>query len=436
MDWTEHLLTWKPNGSVDLGTDRARLRLGSDEVDAEITLSLDLLPKPTFGFSLRDDGQLSSDALSAVLSGASAELELAPGSGAAQVSVSQMTLGAEAEISGRLLNGTLHQGRGGECADVVFHLLNFPDVLSQPSPGKLQPGIALNADGYRVEIVPVPDSAKLSKRLRSEGGYAVTHWGRVSCLDGGSLTRERSLEVLRCVAHFLSFARGAWTGVCLPTAIDADGEVLWRDLSHRAVDRWKGVVTWLDLHNGQVLSDLYQAFWARWQEDDWREVIRTALYWYLRSNGPGGGVDGGVILTQATLERLAWVTLVERGGLLSEAGFERLPAADCLRIHLSRLEVDLAIPASLEELSALGREFGWDGPKAVTEIRNNLVHPGRKKGRLTGRKLPYAEVWTLGQWYLELSLLHMFDFRGPYNDRTRGSVWPGDAVLAPWEVSG
>jgi hypothetical protein len=156
------------------------------------------------------------------------------------------------------------------------------------------------------------------------------------------------------------------------------------------------------------------------------------LYWYFRSNSTSSGVDGSLILTQAALEHLAWRELVEHRRNISGDGFERLNAADQLRLYLSDMSIPLELPDSLEELTRLAGEFNWDGPAAFTEIRNNLVHPGRKRRRLNERKLPYFEAWLLGQWYFELALLKMFDFRGVYHNRTRPQTWIGDVESVPW----
>jgi len=39
---------------------------------------------------------------------------------------------------------------------------------------------------------------------------------------------------------------------------------------------------------------------------DWKEAVRTAVYWYVRADTNHVGPDGAIILLQAALERLAW----------------------------------------------------------------------------------------------------------------------------------
>ncbi len=42
------------------------------------------------------------------------------------------------------------------------------------------------------------------------------------------------------------------------------------------------------------------------------------------------------------------------------------------------------------------------------------------------------EGWLLGQWYLELILLQLFDFNGKYANRTTKLRYVGHVELVPW----
>jgi hypothetical protein len=240
------------------------------------------------------------------------------------------------------------------------------------------------------------------------------------------------MDALQRVQQFLSFARGAWTGVALPMGLDEGGEVCWRDFRNGLLDRWVGRISWADRHNMQVLRPAYSGFASKWADKYWRPVLQRAIYWYLRSNNSSAGVDGCIILTQAALEYLAWSYLVETDKSLSDRGFERLPAADRLRLLLSSLEIPLEIPHTLQTLAAACRGLGWDGPRAFTELRNDLVHPARKKRPLGPGRPPYYEVWSLGQWYVELVLLRLMDFTGVYHERVGPARWMGEVVPVPW----
>jgi hypothetical protein len=132
-----------------------------------------------------------------------------------------------------------------------------------------------------------------------------------------------------------------------------------------------------------------------------------------------------LILVQAALERLSWELLVRHKEILSADGFSRLPAADQIRLLLAQCSIPLSVPAALEEIIAAARQFNWnDGPQALVETRNKVIHPPKKEGagqktKTVRPELPIYEACLLGQWYLELVLLRLFDFTGRYLNRTR-----------------
>ncbi|HJM42186.1 MAG TPA: hypothetical protein QF870_02550, partial [Nitrospinota bacterium] len=179
--------------------------------------------------------------------------------------------------------------------------------------------------------------------------------------------------------------------------------------------------SWFDTMNGQILSEVFPGFWDRFNNPIGQETIRTVLYWYLRSNahGSGAGVDGGLILTQAALERLTYYL-----------GHRGKSAAERVRKALTVMQINTGIRRNCQKLRALARKNGWqDGPYALTEIRNDLIHPKQKYGNtLSGS---YYEGWNLGQWYVELMLMHLFSHNGRYGNRIT-QTWEGEVVSVPW----
>jgi hypothetical protein len=72
-----------------------------------------------------------------------------------------------------------------------------------------------------------------------------------------------------------------------------------------------------------------------------------------------------------------------------------------------------SIPGQLHELHDVGMPLSWDGPEAVSEIRNSLAHPAR-----SGQEGVAFEASQLAMWYLEMALLYLFDFKGECANRT------------------
>jgi hypothetical protein len=85
----------------------------------------------------------------------------------------------------------------------------------------------------------------------------------------------------------------------------------------------------------------------------------------------------------------------------------------------------------------VAKQLHWvDAPQAFTEVRNALVHANPNKRQklqgLTGRAM--LEVWNLGVWFLELTLLRIYGYTGSYGNRLNMQRWQGEVEPVPWAV--
>ena len=173
----------------------------------------------------------------------------------------------------------------------------------------------------------------------------------------------------------------------------------------------------------------------RWANDDWREALHEVIYWYLNANYSSWsrGIDAGVILTQAAIERLSYEFAVKDRRLITVDGYKNLWASDRFRLLFSSMKLPLDIPAETPELQKLASkgQMNWlDAPHALTEVRNSLVHPEHKKrGQLSAS---YYEAWNLGLWYLEMGLLAICGYSGIYGNRLK-QRWVGQVEDVPWK---
>jgi hypothetical protein len=161
---------------------------------------------------------------------------------------------------------------------------------------------------------------------------------------------------------------------------------------------------------------------TRWSDADWKQVLQLAIDLYVTANHQESS-QIGLVIAQSALELLAWAILVERRQTLSPEGFEKLAAADTVRLLLELAGVPRAIPAALNALASTsppGQKGGtWrDGPHAVTDLRNGMVHPTKsRRVKLGVPTLPWFEAARLSLWYVELVLLRLLDYEGPYRNR-------------------
>jgi hypothetical protein len=169
-----------------------------------------------------------------------------------------------------------------------------------------------------------------------------------------------------------------------------------------------------------------------WSLDDWREALHEVIYWYLNANYSSRGIDAGIILTQAAIERLSYQFAVKEKRLVTSEGFKNLWASDKFRLLFSSLEIPLDIPPETPVIQTLAnnQKMKWlDSPHALTEIRNSLVHPEHKKrGQLSDA---YYEAWNLGLWYLEMGILAICGYNGTYGNRLKQRR-VGQVESVPW----
>jgi hypothetical protein len=113
---------------------------------------------------------------------------------------------------------------------------------------------------------------------------------------------------------------------------------------------------------------------------------------------------------------------VEDQKIISNNGFNDLPAADKIRLLLASYQIPLDIPPYLSALSQLAKANNWlDGPECLVGMRNALLHPqpkNRKKVQSASNVAIY-EVWNLGLRYLDFIFLKLFNYEGVYRNRLK-----------------
>ena len=298
---------------------------------------------------------------------------------------------------------------------VEFSVLNFPKFFGGQDK-RVQVGnewrvlgsALLRVEGWEIEVSAITTLHEIEKKLKAEGGYAITHTGTVQRLDGGDFAAQDVEPLLSALRWFLSFARGAFCGLTLVVGKDAKGEPAWeRWGTHRVTEWFAPPASWFDSRNGYILADAFPGFWKLFQERE--RFVRMVVGLYLNANlgSHGVGYDCGLILTQAALERFSCRDPHLKTGEQIKKGLRK--------IGLSEEALSL-LPEGCPELAALGSKHGWKhGPHALVEMRNNLVHPRDKYGNVSSGA--YYEASNLGQWYLELALLSSCGYEGKCANR-------------------
>lgn len=344
--------------------------------------------------------------------------------------------GFEADFAFARAALSLCPDRRARLSRAVFHIFNFPDFLSSGNGSRdlryktkrrmsRLGRVVLSHDPWEIEIQAHPKTAALVKQLNAEGGHAITHIGLLKRSDGRSFTIAAAERAIYDLYRFLSFARGQWTQVFGIAGFNVRDELVYQGWQQRISSPWGGPFSWFDANNGTTLVQAYDGFVRLVRDAKLGEAVDAALYWYLRSNrgGDSEGVDGGVILSQAALERLSVAVLNKNGLPTNGYASERIYQA------LELCQIPSAVPTALSRLSA-----NWtDGPLAITKVRNELVHP---KERLPDKPGAYAfEAWQLAQWFVEMFVLRLAAYDGVYGNRLRLNRWVGQIEPVPWAQS-
>ncbi len=325
-----------------------------------------------------------------------------------------------------------------ETKRIIFHLFNFVDFIGSDSSIKTQGDsrkrishINLSWNLYQIKIESLFSTKESIEILKHEGGYRLTQVGNIEKSDGSSFSDEEQKDLLEGLRYFISFAKGSWCSPVCPVGLNASDEKVWYSLNSPD-KQWQSHSSWFDSQHASDLEELFPLFMDTWKKENWKSTIKEILYWYLNANDPSRGVDAGLILSQAALERLSFEYVVNEKKLLSSKGFKDIWASDKFRVLFSSLDIPLEIPLALTNLTQSSNSNNWsDAPYALTQIRNSLIHPEHKKHGQISTDL-FIESWNLSLWYLEMAILAICGYSGTYANRLTDQRWVGSVENVPW----
>jgi len=263
---------------------------------------------------------------------------------------------------------------------LIFHLFNFIDLSgtrrsNERDGATMHPieHVDLICDEWNIELKSLPSTRGNIKTLKEEGGYRLTHVGGIKKADGISFTGKEATDCLQAVRFFLSLAKGGWCEPICAVGFDTSDSRVWESWSSPR-EPWHVPFTWFDARNGIQLASLFPGFMEKWKNSDWSEALHEVIYWYLNANFSSRGIDAGIILTQAAIERLSFEYAVKDKRLLTANGFKDLWASDKFRLLFSSLGIPIEISKDTPNIETLSKKINWlDAPQALTEIRNSLA---------------------------------------------------------------
>lgn len=345
-----------------------------------------------------------------------------------------------------IVDGRASLGMERSLERLRFGVLNFPDI-PLPEPLEYEGGVVagvvhFEGGGWKVRLeVRASERRALSRRLREEGGYAVTHVGELWRTDGTTFDAAEGEAALQAITTSLSFIRGAWSPTILPIGLDGAGEVIWSSWNRPRADPWNAPHTWSDDVDGRGIAKVCSAMLKQSEDPCWQEVLRRVVSYYLEANRSGESppfLESRIVNAQAGLELLAWALLDD--GCRQAVGEEREGGSGFekrLREMLRRSHIPADIPRHLKALETWKQQEQWkasEGP--VSQARIRVVHPRRRDGSFGIPREAFVEVWLLAVWYLELLILRRLNYNGQYVSRIDYLSPERPAVPVPWAARG
>jgi hypothetical protein len=258
--------------------------------------------------------------------------------------------------------------------------------------------------------------------LAQGGRYGVTHLLSARRIDGQPFDLESARSLLLDRLHrFLSFLTGRRIGIGIICGLDAQAGCLWQswELSHHG--------PW---HDARIFN-----CWPIQLDRGMPDALWPGFIRWIHSPVWAVATDTGIILSQVALERLCFVYLTEAApSKLSRTACKKLSALEMLEMTAGQLGLPSVIP---QQMAGRITTTGTDQltvAKVITAVRNNEVHP-KKNPEVQAESY---DAWNLAQWYLELMILRLCGYAGPYNDRAQQCVarWRMGPVQTPWSTGG
>lgn len=267
-------------------------------------------------------------------------------------------------------------------------------------------------EDWHIVLGTLEETYDLQEKLEVQGGYGVTHICKVERLDNTQFNLDKGYEIINAFVYYLSFVRGIWLAPLFVSGFDAKGSQIleeWRTPTINA-DSWQSPNYSCVEPDSTEIVDIFSGFMKKWQDPDWKEVIKNAIQWYLESFKHQTGYNTSIILIQAALEKIAWAYL-NINKCVTSGDFRSLQASGQIRLLLKFLNISLisSDSESLPKIKFSAKERNWiDTVQALTEIRNAAIHPS-SKGFSPSEEI-MQEAYSIGHHYLLQCLLKLFEY--------------------------
>lgn len=349
--------------------------------------------------------------------------------------------GPNNRVNGRV-KGPITHGEDQNLSYLIFHVVNFCGFCCGPTSNRetsIQNNrIVLETEAWKITIDQNKNTSELEQELKSQGGFAITHAGKLERLDREPFLASESSSILEALSDFLSFVRGSRVPLVFLVGYDKNDNSTWEKWTQPVGDSWQNISSWFPARKASVLPDIFQKFIIAWESE--KEELKLSIYWYTVINITPS-TETAIVLAQIALEKIAYVE------------GSKGKASKKIRSLLKKYKVPIIFPSQdmeeeseiasnsfqqaldtfkppcppvLQALEAASSSCDWeDGPHALIEIRNDIAHARQDYPDLDPQV--FFDACDLALWYLELVMLARLGYQGLYTNRLRNKT---EAV--PW----
>lgn len=294
--------------------------------------------------------------------------------------------------------------------------------------------LQLDSEKYTIILDKRDDYKRCIDSLKLNGGYFILYGGEIESKTG-SIIHNDIKDLIYCFNTFITFLNGRRTSACFIHGTHND-KTIWCDYTHYFVDDYKEVTTWPQRHSIVDLNQIWNNFMAIWNHEDDKSFLRSAVHWYVESNGHLAFSEGSIIMAQTALELIYNWWLVEKKELIRGNDSAGISASNKIRLLLSQLNISNEVPVGLKNLHTyILKNKILDAPEAIVQIRNALVHSQEEKRKSLTKvdSITRYEALQLSIWYFELSMLKILNYNSKYYNRCSKEKYAYKVEeLVPW----
>lgn len=304
-------------------------------------------------------------------------------------------------------------------------LVNFPrfigaSVYERQGDAASSRRATFNYAKWSITIDCLPDAKERMAKAQELEGSTVSAFVDIRRCDNKLFDSGQAQQQVTALSWMLSFCAGHRVSL-----VDARGyrtleDSVWRSFPRNIVERPSSSLGWFHDHEPSRCLNVCEGLHQLLVDQETREWIELVVALYCSANVNNAGVEAALSLSQVALELLSWSIVVEREQMLSRRGFDSLSAADRIRLALAWAKIPTNLPAIKKTSYSWSSELtGRDGPELLTSLRNAFTHPSKdKRGELKAFDgLGKFWTWQLSQHYVELLILRLAEYDGPYDCR-------------------